>query len=767
LPQISNNLISSAQEICNNSIPEGLTGPVPDGGIQVDKRYLWQVNSGSSWSDLLQTQNYGPSALAAGNYDYRRIVLSGMSDECIDTSNTVRVISWPDITGNNLLSSDSIICAQLPSISVNASLPENGSGIYKYVWQTGNSDAGPWTDSESVMSNLPHSPGTLDEDKWFRRAVFSGAGDVCSNISPSIKISVLPVISSNNISAPQLLCEGSVPDDLTGTSPAGGDGNYSYQWLMRAEGGDFENVPGNGNNDIYDVPALVNTFEYKRLVFSGLLNTCTDSSNLVQISILPEIENNIIEGSASREICLEESLTLDSPEASGGDGSYEYTWQISDDGLSWAEAPGTHSNINYTTASILVPKYLRRSVVSSVCSDISDIVFVDTLSLPVLTNLTVNFDSICHLENNFYLKPEILNAVELYSISFTNGIDGDVFLANNLQSVDSVNINSFPQERHSYEFILQSVTDSKGCKASSENLAAFSSLLELFPDAEPQILLDDIIEICSNQIDISADPDIAINFWWTVDNDEISISNTSSLSTIAEVTDGFESASGWLKFYASSPGCENISGYIPSVDSVQLNFYEQPEDFIIPLESDIIFLVDQYWVKHGTPTAGQLVWTIPEGGGLIETVTSDSSLFTTIPKNIINVFRGTITNGNCVPTMDEIIVQRKEVHIYAGISPANEDGINDFLVAEGLDSEDVEFTFQVFSGSGMLVREITNETADELGFRKGLRDNGMELWDGKVSDEQSYASPGLYYYVLNLNYKGLKITIKDNVIIKE
>jgi hypothetical protein len=117
--------------------------------------------------------------------------------------------------------------------------------------------------------------------------------------------------------------------------------------------------------------------------------------------------------------------------------------------------------------------------------------------------------------------------------------------------------------------------------------------------------------------------------------------------------------------------------------------------------------------------------------------------------------------------MDEIIVQRKEVHIYAGISPANEDGINDFLVAEGLDSEDVEFTFQVFSGSGMLVREITNETADELGFRKGLRDNGMELWDGKVSDEQSYASPGLYYYVLNLNYKGLKITIKDNVIIKE
>jgi hypothetical protein len=152
---------------------------------------------------------------------------------------------------------------------------------------------------------------------------------------------------------------------------------------------------------------------------------------------------------------------------------------------------------------------------------------------------------------------------------------------------------------------------------------------------------------------------------------------------------------------------------------------------------------------------------------MVETVTSDSSLFTAIPKNIINVFRGTITNGNCVPTMDEIIVQRNEVHIYEGFSPANEDGINDFLVAEGLDSEDAEFTFQVFSGSGMLVREITNETADKLGFQKGLRDNGMEIWDGKASDEQSYAPPGLYYYVLNLNYKGLKYNEKGFVVIKE
>ena len=105
------------------------------------------------------------------------------------------------------------------------------------------------------------------------------------------------------------------------------------------------------------------------------------------------------------------------------------------------------------------------------------------------------------------------------------------------------------------------------------------------------------------------------------------------------------------------------------------------------------------------------------------------------------------------------------MNVYDGISPKNADGINDFLVAEGLDTEDVNFTFQVFSTSGLLVKEITDKDIDRLGFKRGLPNNGLELWDGKGKIGDNVVPAGVYYYVLMIKYKGVTYPPAKNYVV--
>ncbi len=769
LGAINNNLISSSQEVCHNQLPNLLAGTNPSGGLP-EKRYLWQTSDGSTWSNSVVTKNFNPPALASGIYEYRRIVYSGASNECIDTSNIVNIISWPSITNNELISKDSTICAGLPTVTLTGTIPENGSGSYKYVWQSGNSAGGPWIAAPSVNENTSFNPGTLNESKWFRRTIYSGAKDVCSSNSSAIKINVLPAIADNNISPNQLVCEGVIPQPIGGGAIVGGagSGSYDYKWQSRIFGSAiFEDIVESGEDKSYTIPELTDSIEYRRIVSSGPQFTCRDTSDILLISFLPAITNNTIRGSSLREVCLEENIVLEADVIEGGNGTASYTWETSTNGTDWEIAAGNNASLNYTSGSLLSPKYFRRVARSLVCTDISEQVFADTLSLPLLTSLKLSADSVCHLEKNFYIKLNIRSGMQEYTISLNNGIDASDFIVSGIKQKDSVNIATFPAARLSYNYSLLSLADAKGCKAKSSNLGGFSSKLELFPDTEPEILIKDNTEICDNQLILKANKDIGEDFWWTMDNQEIQIDDPGRLNTRAYVSGNFDKQQGWLKFYSVSPGCKAISGYKPSADSVEITFYEQPEPLVIGKESDIIYLIDHYWVKHSSPTAGQLNWSTIEGGGENSRIASDSSLFISIPKDVKCVFLGTLSNGICNASTDEIILERKDVHVYEGISPANEDGINDFLIAEGLDNQDVKFEFQIFANNGLLVRTIKDNDIEKLGLKTGLEDNGLALWDGKAADEQTFVPPGIYYYVLLIDYKGKKFTKKGFVVVKE
>jgi hypothetical protein len=87
-------------------------------------------------------------------------------------------------------------------------------------------------------------------------------------------------------------------------------------------------------------------------------------------------------------------------------------------------------------------------------------------------------------------------------------------------------------------------------------------------------------------------------------------------------------------------------------------------------------------------------------------------------------------------------------------------------VAEGLDINEIEFKFQIFSTSGMLVREINTADIDAEGFERGLANNGLVIWDGKDRTKNNFVPAGHYYYVLIVKYKEREFVAKGFVVVR-
>ncbi|TWV96314.1 hypothetical protein [Chitinophaga pinensis] len=79
----------------------------------------------------------------------------------------------------------------------------------------------------SLVLRLIYAP-SLSQTTYFRRITRSAScADVNSNV---LTVTVNPSLSNNTIAASQTICSGSTPAALTGSTPAGGNGTYTYAW---------------------------------------------------------------------------------------------------------------------------------------------------------------------------------------------------------------------------------------------------------------------------------------------------------------------------------------------------------------------------------------------------------------------------------------------------------------------------------------------------------------------------------------------------------
>ena len=402
LPAIANNTVAAVQTICNGQTPAGLTGTLPTGGNGT-YTYLWQSSTTSAVAGFAaaggtnNTQNYTPGALGVTTW-YRRTVTSGQCTGAQANISAAIQITVLPLIGNNTVAAVQTICNGQTPAGLTGTLPTGGNGTYTYLWESSTTSAVAGFASAGGTNNTQnYTPsGAFTLTTWYRRTVTSSA---CSDISPAIQITVLPVIANNTVAAVQTICNGQTPAGLTGTLPTGGNGTYTYLWessTTSAVAG-FASAGGTNNTQNYTPGVLAVTTWYRRTVTSS---ACSDISPAIQITVLPAIANNTV--AAVQTICNGQTpagLTGTLP--TGGNGTYTYLWQSSTTSAvaGFAAAGGTNNTQNYTPGALGVTTWYRRTVTSGQCTgaqaNISAAIQITVL--PLIGNNTVGaVQTICN-----------------------------------------------------------------------------------------------------------------------------------------------------------------------------------------------------------------------------------------------------------------------------------------------------------------------------------------------------------------------------------
>ncbi len=313
--KIRNNNIAADNTICSGSTPVPLSGSDPTQGDGT-YTYVWQQSSdGASWSSnaagTFSQKNYSPPSLTDSTW-YRRIV---NSSKCTSTSNIV-VINVHKPVINNLVSlisgsgTDTTLCSGSVPNTIIGSIPEGGTdlpGDYAYQWSF-SVNGTTFTDIGTGGTLKDYKPGPLTTSTWYRRKTISG---LCSSLSNSLKVTVLPPITDNVItSAKSSVCFNQVPVTLTGTGLTGGAGGTpKWIWQQSTDGNAWSSASGTNNQQNYTPPALTAKRWYRRIILSGPADCCSSTSNVFSIDIDP-LPTGIITTISDTSLCNGQEVRL-------------------------------------------------------------------------------------------------------------------------------------------------------------------------------------------------------------------------------------------------------------------------------------------------------------------------------------------------------------------------------------------------------------------------------------------------------------------------
>lgn len=291
--------------------------------------YIWQTTLDlNTWESRDSTQNYDPNdSLFTENFFIRRI----FTDSCQDyISNVLRIRIVDSLRNNEITAPNREICAGDTSVTIalNATVPQGGTGEYEYLWQI-SFDSTSWADQDTTATISQAAP--LPRTAQFRRIVFDSCFSDTSNI---IEINVLQFFGENTISANnQRICLGDSGISLIGTPPSVSEVDFSYRWQSSTDSIRwFPVVDTSVQNLEIDTFFLDQTTYFRRLVLGG----CTpDTSNVIQIEVVPTPQNNFISGAQT--ICAGTMISplVGARPIGAADSLFRVEWQASTDSLDW------------------------------------------------------------------------------------------------------------------------------------------------------------------------------------------------------------------------------------------------------------------------------------------------------------------------------------------------------------------------------------------------------------------------------------------------
>jgi gliding motility-associated-like protein len=393
------NFLTGDQDICQDSIPTIIFGSYPKGDTAFV--FEWQDSiSGGSWQNITGAaeKDYSPDTLTVTTW-FRRIVTPVSEPTETDTSGLVRKKVFNRLRNNVVAANDTICYDLIPAPLVQAA-PQitGGDGVSRlYRWQVWQNSSPGWVSAGFLAQDgFDDKASTFVSDRlrettYFRRQVIS---HVCTHISDSLTITVLPDITGNAITGIDTVCQFTQPgDSIRGPVPGGGDGVYEYLWEARSDAGDWTSSVAASRNYFPGSMDTVTT-RYRRRVYSGNHRACESLSNTVSIEVHPIIQQNSIAPDTA--VCAETPTHDIYPDATifGGNGTYLYRFERSTDLAGWPVARDWSPAGRYDPIELPETSWFRRIVESGKCTDTSSIIkfYVDTV---ILNNLISPDDTIC------------------------------------------------------------------------------------------------------------------------------------------------------------------------------------------------------------------------------------------------------------------------------------------------------------------------------------------------------------------------------------
>ncbi|KAF0194049.1 MAG: hypothetical protein FD166_3599 [Bacteroidetes bacterium] len=392
-PDLLAGSISADQTICYNTAPAELVGIAPTGG---DGTYTYQwefsIDGGTTWNNVAGATalNYQPGALTQTTL-YRLNQISGSGCGTV-TTNTVTITVNPNLIAG-VATADQTICYNTIPLELTSTAPSGGSGVYTYEWEFSTDGGTTW--NVIVGANaLNYQPAALTQTTVYRLHQTSGGtcGDVYTN---NVTITVNPEFLAGSASADQTICYNTVPAQLNGTAPTGGDGTYTYQWEFSIDGGaTWNNVVG-ANALTYQPGALTQTTIYRLQQTSG--SGCgTVTTNEVTITVNPDLLAGSI--SADQTICYNTApAELVGIAPTGGDGTYTYQWEFSiDGGTTWNNVAGATA-LNYQPGALTQTTLYRLNQISgSGCGTVTTNTVTITVNPNLIAGVATADQTICY-----------------------------------------------------------------------------------------------------------------------------------------------------------------------------------------------------------------------------------------------------------------------------------------------------------------------------------------------------------------------------------
>ena len=724
LSDISQNQISENQVLCIQQQPIPLNGQAPSGGDGA-YTYIWQSSTGFAWgnaSGAHQQQNYQPPVLN-DTTSYRRIVLSGSDDVCIDTSNVVDITVLPDVTNNSITPGTQTVCENSSADLLVGSNPSGGDRSYSYTWLFSN-------DNSSFVqltgeAGDDYDPGIMGASTWYKRVVLSGAGQVCKDTSLTVFVEVTPAITENIILKDTTYCQGQDPVELSGSIPGGaeGTGSYQFQWLVSNDNQNYNEITPTATGRNYNPPSLTTSQWFRRKVESGV---CTDTSSAVLITILPPIGNNLIEDAPVVQACFNVAPPLlgGSEPTGGEEGQYRYQWLRLDNNNTWADVAASGQGQDYQAEALSESAFYRRVVLSGLnntCTDTSLQVEINVNPLPtaILTSYT---DTLCQGES--HELSFTLTGASPWQVTYTTeiGNNSETLLQGDAQ-IDVSPISSA-------DYSIVEVQDANNCLATD-----IGGEVKLIVYQVPQPNAGNNDSVCGPAVSLNATPSVGEGVWTA------SLPVSYDVPTDAKATATLENDSTLSVIFTWTEKNWNCI----AADQTEVQFYERPEP--ADAGSDTILFFSETTVLDAiSPTVGTGSWSVLSGQGIFVNENDPQTLVDELGFGA-NVFLWTIQNGVCEATADSIEVERNDVVLTTGFSPDG-NNINDYFIIPGLEAAD-EGKVIIFNRWGKIIYAPDNYVENP--------------WNGQ--DENGNDVPEDTYYIIIELKKGDFTDRKNSFIV--